>query len=110
MFLIQGKGRTMKNTTQFLTHLLIFLLMVGSLLTACGQVEQSSGGGRDIKTVESYPAPEVQAPAATYTPFPYPEPGSEGAPVVNEKLEASDPSTVMLASGKPQLVEFFAFW
>lgn len=25
-------------------------------------------------------------------------------------LEASDPATVMLASGSPQLVEFFAYW
>ncbi len=25
-------------------------------------------------------------------------------------LEATDPSTVSLAAGKPQLVEFFAFW
>ncbi len=25
-------------------------------------------------------------------------------------LEATDPSTVMLASGSPQLVEFFAYW
>ncbi len=26
------------------------------------------------------------------------------------KLQASDPSEVKLASGKPQLIEFFAFW
>ena len=30
------------------------------------------------------------------------------APRLN--LEATDPSTVSLAAGKPQLVEFFAFW
>jgi hypothetical protein len=39
---------------------------------------------------------------------PYPEP--TGAPEVKTELEASDPATVTLASGKPQLVEFFAFW
>ena len=27
-----------------------------------------------------------------------------------EDLEATDPSTVVLASGQPQIVEFFAFW
>jgi hypothetical protein len=25
-------------------------------------------------------------------------------------LEATDPTTVQLAAGRPQLVEFFAFW
>ncbi len=29
---------------------------------------------------------------------------------VKKELEATDPSTVKLATGKPQLVEFFAFW
>ncbi len=27
-----------------------------------------------------------------------------------EELHATDPETVNLASGKPQLIEFFAFW
>lgn len=30
--------------------------------------------------------------------------------VVKTELEATDPGSVQLASGKPQLVEFFAFW
>jgi hypothetical protein len=40
-------------------------------------------------------APTASAPAA--------------APV-DPKLHATDPTTVKLASGGPQLVEFFAFW
>jgi hypothetical protein len=32
------------------------------------------------------------------------------APVVKAGLEATDPTQVQLASGEPQLVEFFAFW
>jgi thioredoxin-like negative regulator of GroEL len=39
----------------------------------------------------------------TRTPLPYP-------PWVSVKLQATDPLSVQLASGKPQLVEFFAFW
>lgn len=31
-------------------------------------------------------------------------------PPVREELHATDPSTVQLASGEVQLVEFFAFW
>ena len=41
------------------------------------------------------------------------EPDVEGEPEVREPregLEATDPSTVVLASGQPQIVEFFAFW
>jgi hypothetical protein len=30
--------------------------------------------------------------------------------VVKSALEATNPATVQLASGEPQLVEFFAFW
>jgi hypothetical protein len=32
------------------------------------------------------------------------------APVVSPELHATDPSSVNLASGQVQLVEFFAFW
>ncbi|OGO65561.1 MAG: hypothetical protein A2Z45_10390 [Chloroflexi bacterium RBG_19FT_COMBO_55_16] len=71
---------------------------------------QTQPGDLPTATAESYPAPEAQGPVATYTPFPYPEPGAGSPPPVKEGLEASDPATVQLASGKPQLVEFFAFW
>lgn len=48
---------------------------------------------------EATAATEVSAVAA---------PTSTRAPRL--ELEATDPSTVSLAAGKPQLVEFFAFW
>jgi thiol-disulfide isomerase/thioredoxin len=41
----------------------------------------------------------------TRTPTPLPPP-----PWVSAQLYATDPSTVLLASGEVQLVEFFAFW
>jgi hypothetical protein len=31
-------------------------------------------------------------------------------PTPREGLEATDPSTVVLATGKPTFIEFFAFW
>lgn len=37
-------------------------------------------------------------------------PPTSEPPVVKTGLEATDPTTVVLASGKPTLVEFFAFW
>jgi hypothetical protein len=45
---------------------------------------------------EAYPGPEVRE--------------TEPAPPAKAGLEATDPSSVELASGGPQLIEFFAFW
>ncbi len=67
-----------------------------------------------------YPAPQAAAPA----PYPgpgqaaYPGPAAAGSTAMPagqasgaaQTLEASDPTKVQLASGKVQLVEFFAFW
>ena len=47
------------------------------------------------------PTPEPQTP--TPTPFPTAIP-------VSARMQATDPHTVELASGKHQLIEFFAFW
>ncbi|NOY98662.1 MAG: hypothetical protein GXP40_05595 [Chloroflexi bacterium] len=58
-------------------------------------------------TEESAPAPGTESPDAA-------GPTAESAPVVvtprGNQLEATDPSMVNLASGRPQLIEFFAFW
>jgi hypothetical protein len=35
---------------------------------------------------------------------------AEPTPTVREGLHATNPGSVVLASGKPQLVEFLAFW
>lgn len=77
----------------------------------------------DASALSSYPAPG--------SPYPYPGPESSGpypgpaqptqAPSeptvrvqptrdIQKELHATDPATVRLASGRIQLVEFFAFW
>ncbi len=70
------------------------------------------------------PAPatpaEVAAPQATQAAPPQAEPtepsalptesGAAATPTARAGLEATDPTSVSLASGKPALVEFFAFW
>jgi hypothetical protein len=80
------------------------------LLSACG-----------IKAAERTPAPpepsaalpQVTVPAATAL---SPAPSATGqaqdmaTPTARAGLEATDPTGVNLASGKPTLVEFFAFW
>ena len=62
-----------------------------------GDVEVSEGEGAAPAPPESAPAPPESAPA---DPKPTPRP----------ELSATEPSTVNLASGKPVLLEFFAFW
>ena len=59
---------------------------------------------------EGYPAPGYQWPTPTTDAGAYPSPGEAAPPPVKTGLEATNPSTVVLVSGKPQLVEFFAFW
>lgn len=70
--------------------------------------------------VEAYPSPELPAyPPAQQPPVagnPYPEPSVEPTAITEQRptpspdLHATDPSTVSLASGQLQFVEFFAFW
>jgi thiol-disulfide isomerase/thioredoxin len=56
------------------------------------------------RTPFSLPTPTPTSTAtATRTSLPAP-------PWVNARIVATDPKTVALAAGKPQLVEFFAFW
>lgn len=50
------------------------------------------------------PTEEPEAPAEPATQ------ASTEVPQVRQELSASDPGSVNLASGKPILVEFFAFW
>ena len=58
-------------------------------------------------------SPDTQASETASTVAGYPGPGDNGPVATREVktgLEATDPEKVQLASGKPQLVEFFAFW
>ena len=60
---------------------------------------------------EGYPAPGYPVPVPTINLDPYPSPEEAAAPPpVKTELEATDPSSVITAAGKPQLIEFFAFW
>lgn len=56
----------------------------------------------DATSSESEGQPNMDSDEAAEPIAPPPEPKAG--------LEATDPSTVILASGSPQLVEFFAYW
>ena len=108
--------------------LLAVLILVGLLLAACGasssqnqndglptsinenqtEGELASTPSQSLPTVDASPDAPNQVILPNVNVAPNPEP--TGAPEVKTELEATDPATVTLATGKPQLVEFFAFW
>jgi thiol-disulfide isomerase/thioredoxin len=76
-----------------------------------------------MPAVAAYPIPTATRysayPAPVVTPYnPYPEPSQNQTPgsatqpagPATQEMVATDPGKVQLASGKVQLVEFFAFW
>ena len=58
--------------------------------------------GADL--TEPLPTEDVQPTAEALPGPPLP------TPTVRPEMEATDPTTVVLASGQPTLLEFFAFW
>lgn len=101
---------------------LVALVGAVLLLTACGTaapVEQPAVGGQAPAALPSPIASEAQAEptsgelpdaAEPATSEPATAPEATATVDVSPNLRASDPATVNLASGEPQLVEFFAFW
>ena len=67
-------------------------------------------GSYDATPEGGYPAPENQLPIPGDQAGGYPSPDESYPPPLKTELQATVPSTVNLASGELQLVEFFAFW
>ena len=67
-------------------------------------------GSYDATPEGGYPAPEDQLPIPGDQTGGYPSPDESYPPPLKTELQATNPSTVNLASGELQLVEFFAFW
>jgi hypothetical protein len=106
------------------------------IITACNpantemlaEPEESIISERETRApLQTSPTTFIQSPAETEQPFqeystetPLPieetppteqvSTDSDATTSVRTELEATDPSLVRLASGKVQLVEFFAFW
>jgi hypothetical protein len=113
------------RSKRFGLRVLFGLLIAGLALSACAAppaapvVEQPVVQATTAPPAQpAYPAPaQVAAPAEGSAPAAYPAPAettaaeqTQARPTPRPGLEASDPATVSLASGKVQLVEFFAFW
>lgn len=99
----------MKNNTPRLILWLALAAGGAVLLAGCGA--PATQAIAPPPTVVATPKVEGEVPP---TEEPSPEPGlaptAGPTPTVRPGMEATDPKTVVLASGDPTLVEFFAFW
>lgn len=71
------------------------------------QVEPSPA---DTATPAPTVLPTEAAPDPIATPLGSTSAPPEPTPTARRGLQATDPGSVVLAAGRPQLVEFFAFW
>ncbi len=95
------------------------VVLAGLLLAACTRPSQEVDRDPYIDTPplqqdvdEDTPVENVEVSEGEAAPTSVP-PESAPAnvkPTPRPELSATEPSTVNLASGRPQLVEFFAFW
>jgi hypothetical protein len=81
---------------------------IGTVLITPAPVSEAENTGDGA----NYPAPGYQfsSQGIESVGYPYPSPEQASPPPIKTALEASDPARVNLASGKPTLLEFFAFW
>ena len=97
-------------------RLLLSLILLAVLLAACSPAASTVAPAQpvDIKPTVTLPPPTLTveaslpvtiAPMDTLAPTPFPVATSRGP-----NLEATDPTTVSMASGGLQFVEFFEFW
>lgn len=106
----------MKRVHRQLTLLLIVLALA---LTGCSAISSEEMPASDSEQVAEATVEPVEEATATTEPVveatatPEPEPTAVAIgppPAFREELQATDPATVVLGAGKPQVVELFAFW
>ena len=86
------------------------LMIMAVFLAACAPASSTASPNQPValSTATSQPTLDASTPAASQTESPIPSP----LPLATSRgpeLHATDPSTVSLASGGLQLVEFFRF-
>lgn len=89
------------------------LALIGCATDATGSPSPTA---QTDPAVVALPSPVVQVTQAEETPRPTATEGAvvlplpDPTPTARTGLHATDPESVVLASGNPMLVEFFAFW
>lgn len=98
---------------------MISVLLLLPILAAACAAPQPVTNGAPFQAEADNATPTLSPPPATYqtaatAPTPAPTVVAPGLPTATTAIKTefapTDPATVNLALGKPQLVEFFAFW
>ena len=95
--------------------LTLVVLVLALLLSGCNAIlsdAEPAAAGEEVAQATEAPEPTAAAmEEPTSTPEPEPTEVAIGPPpAFREELEATDPATVVLGAGQPQVVELFAFW
>ncbi|MYC23083.1 MAG: hypothetical protein F4X62_16565 [Caldilineaceae bacterium SB0662_bin_25] len=89
---------------QFILVVLVLALVLSGCTAITSEEAPAAGAGEEV-------AQATEAPEPTATPEPEPTAVAIGPPpAFREELQATDPATVVLGAGTPQVVELFAFW
>jgi len=109
--------------TKLHRQLVPLLVLLALAFTGCSSIsgdDGSAAGGEQAAQATEQPAAEptptaVEEPTVTAEPTATPEPeptevALEPPPAFREEMIATDPQTVVLGQGHPQVIEFFAFW
>ncbi len=96
-------------------QLTLVVVVLALVLAGCNAIsggEAPAAGGEEVAQATEAPEPTPTAmEEPTSTPEPEPTAVAIGPPpAFREELQATDPATVVLGAGKPQVVELFAFW
>ena len=98
-------------------QLILLLVLMSLALAGCSPVAgDGAPAGGDEQAAQA-----TEAPAAEPTPTAMEEPTASAEPeptevalgpppAFSEEIIATDPQTVALGQGHPQVIEFFAFW
>ena len=87
----------------------LVVLVLALALSGCNAITGEEEPAPAEEVAQATEAPAVEE--ATATPEPEPTEVAIGPPpAFREDLEATDPATVVLGAGTPQVVELFAFW
>ena len=93
----------------------LVVLALALVLSGCSAItgdDATAADGEEMTQATEAPEPTATA-VEEPTAAPEPEPTAVAIgppPAFREDLQATDPATVVLGAGTPQVVELFAFW
>lgn len=87
----------------------VFTILISAMLIVACSVTQPTLPAPAVSTQASAVSQQTSAPSVVNTAPPQPT-AAQPAKLISKEFIPSNPKNVKLNAGKPQLVEFFAFW